>query len=93
VLLSGLAEQPWAVLIIAVGFLIGAATTLRLQNTAYGLVIIWAYIGIWIKHASAAGFAGSYPAVIITVIISIVLMTALIVYMLCRGKGKSAVAF
>ncbi len=88
----GIAEPTWAVLIIAVGLLIGAVTTYRLGSIAYGLVIIWAYIGIWIKHASAGGFAGSYPAVIVTVIISIVIMAALLVYMVFRGKGKAAAA-
>ncbi|OPL10651.1 MAG: lantibiotic ABC transporter permease [Firmicutes bacterium ML8_F2] len=87
----GIAEQTWAVIIIAVGLLIGAATTLRFKSIPYGLVIIWAYIGIWIKHASADGLAGSYPAVIVTVIISIVLMVALIIYLLSKGKGKTAV--
>jgi hypothetical protein len=88
----GIAEQTWAVFIIAVGFLIGAATTLRFKSIAYGLVIIWAYIGIWIKHTAAAGFTGSYPAVIATVIISIILMVAVVIFLMVKGKNSVPVA-
>lgn len=70
----GISEQSWAVLIIVVGLIIGAVTTMRLKSYAYGLVIVWAYLGIWIKHTSATGFASQYPLVITTVVVSIILM-------------------
>lgn len=59
----GLAESTWAVAIIAVGALIGSTVILRDRDVAYGLVLVWAYLGIWIKHTSATGFAGAHPAV------------------------------
>ncbi|MFW6378770.1 MAG: hypothetical protein ACOCZV_01995, partial [Nanoarchaeota archaeon] len=38
-----------------------------------GLVFIWAYLGILLKHLSPDGFAGQYPSVIVTVIICLIL--------------------
>ena len=82
----GIAEPLWTVIIITVGFLIGAAATLRFKSLAYGLVIIWAYIGIWIKHTSEAGFAGNFPAVITTVIVSIILLAVVLIYLLFKSR-------
>jgi hypothetical protein len=60
----GVAPANWAVLIIAVGALIGTAVVVRDRDVAYGLVLVWAYLGIVIKHTAATGFAGAYPVVI-----------------------------
>lgn len=78
----GLPEPVWAITMIIVGMLIGAATTIRNRDAAYGLVLVWAYSGILIKHTSAAGFAGQYPAIIATVAVCIVLLLAAAAYSL-----------
>jgi len=67
----GISEPVWAGIIIVVGLVIAIATIIKNKDIAYGLVIIWAYAGILIKHTSANGFAGQYPAVIATVWVSI----------------------
>ena len=67
----GIAAATWAVVIIAVGAVIGTAVILRDRDIAYGLVLVWAYLGIWIKHTSVSGFQGGYPAVIVTAIVGI----------------------
>lgn len=77
-----LPQTVWAVVMIIVGFLIGAATMLKNRDIAYGLVIIWAYLGILIKHTSTVGFAGKYPAVIAAVIICILFLVAEQAYLL-----------
>jgi len=64
----GLAESIWAVAIIAVAATIGTITMLKNRDMAYGLVLIWAFIGILIKHASTNGFDGAYNEVIVTTI-------------------------
>jgi hypothetical protein len=70
----GLSQAVWAVAIIAIGAIIGIITILRNKDYPYGLVILWAYTGIVIKHVSAKGFNGMYPAVIITTIAAMVLV-------------------
>ena len=67
----GIPASIWAVAIISVGAVIGTAVILRDRDIAYGLVLVWAYLGIWIKHTSAAGFDGAYPAVIATALLGI----------------------
>lgn len=83
----GISEPIWTIIILVVGMLIGIATIVRNRDIAYGLVIIWAYFGIWIRHTSEIGFAGQYPAVISTIIICLVITSIAIVYsFLYRGR-------
>lgn len=76
----GKSETVWTIVILFVGLLIGVATMLKNRDIAYGLVLIWAYFGILIKHTSANGFAGQYPPIITAVIIFLVLFAAAEVY-------------
>lgn len=62
-------EQTWTVIILIVGALIGIAVMIKNNAIAYGLVFIWAYVGILVKHTSSDGFDGQYRSVIITLII------------------------
>ncbi|MEI7885029.1 MAG: tryptophan-rich sensory protein [Clostridia bacterium] len=82
----GISETIWTVIIILVGLIISAATIIRNRDFAYGLVIIWAYAGIWLKHTSTSGFAGAYPAVINTVVISIILLVVTEAFILIKPK-------
>ena len=56
----GITESIWTVVIIIIGGIIGALTIISFKNFFYGLVIIWAYLGILIKHISEVGFNKNY---------------------------------
>ncbi|WP_432560681.1 TspO/MBR family protein [Granulicoccus sp. GXG6511] len=86
----GISDATWAVIIIAVGAIIGTAVILRDRDIAYGLVFVWAYLGITIKHLSAAGFDGDYPQVITTALIGIAAFVAAAVIVLLRRRARSA---
>lgn len=60
----GLSDQLWMILILLVGAAIGITRTLKDKNIFYGAVLIWAYLGILIKHTSIDGFNSNYPMVI-----------------------------
>jgi hypothetical protein len=60
------------------------------RDIAYGLVIVWAYAGILLRHISPEGFGGQYPAVITTVVICIVLLLLAEVYLLASKKKLNA---
>ncbi len=60
----GLTDAVWTAIMLVVGTLIGVFTMLSHQDFAYGLVMIWAYLGIWLKHTGETGFASRYPMVI-----------------------------
>lgn len=85
----GISEQVWTVLILLIGMLIGILTTLKNRDFAYGLVILWAYIGILIKHLSKDGFAFQYPFVVYTIVACIAMLTIALVYILIKANQKS----
>ena len=72
----GIADFVWTSIILLVGALIGILRVQKDKNIAYGLVLIWAYLGILLKHISAGGFGGQYPSVIATVIICLILFVS-----------------
>jgi hypothetical protein len=69
----GIADFIWTIIILLVGALIGILRMLKDKNIAYGLVLVWAYLGILFKHLSAQGFSGQYMSIIITLIICLIL--------------------
>jgi len=76
----GLSETNWVIIILIIGALIGSATLLKFKNISYGLVLIWAYAGILIKHTTSLGFSGQYSNVIITISVCLVSFVAVIGY-------------
>lgn len=84
----GISEVVWTVIILLVGVTIGILTLLSNKDISYGLVIIWAYVGILVKHISKNGIGGQYPAIILTVAICIALCIASIVYSLVFSKKQ-----
>lgn len=87
----GIAQQIWTIIILAAGLVIGVATTLKNSDIAYGLVILWAYTGILIKHSAPDGFAGNYPEVIIAVAISLGIILISIILATIRSGKQSTV--
>lgn len=85
----GISESTWAIVIIIIGMLIGSFTMLKNSDIAYGLVLIWAYVGIWIKHRSASGFSGQYTSVITTVIVCIVFFIIAVAYVIFSKRRNS----
>lgn len=71
----GWADSTWATIIVLVAMVIGTVTMLRNRDLAYGLVLIWAFAGILIRHTSADGLDGRYPCVIAAVVASLVVFT------------------
>ena len=69
----GLSDITWTIIILIVGLIIGAAVMLRNKDMAYGLVLIWAYLGILIKHVSPSAFNGQYNTIIMTIFVCLVM--------------------
>ncbi|HAU98769.1 MAG: hypothetical protein UX04_C0002G0059 [Microgenomates group bacterium GW2011_GWF2_45_18] len=68
----GIADYIWTSAVLLVGTLIGILRLRKDKQIAYGLVFLWAYLGILLKHTTAGGFDGKYPSVIVTVIACLV---------------------
>ncbi len=78
----GVAEYIWTAAILLIGAGIGIKRMLKDRNIPYGLVFIWAYFGIWLKHTSETGFNLQYPSVVFTTILSVILFLAGILHIL-----------
>ncbi len=85
----GLDSQTWAVIIVAVAAAIGTLTLVRNRDIAYGLVLLWAFTGILIKHTAADGWAGAYPAVIGTVIACLVVFAVAEVFVVLKRRATA----
>ena len=80
----GLSEQFWAVLVIAVGIIIGIGVLFSRNDIYYSLVIDWALLGILLKRL--ADISTEAQAVIITTIAGLAVITLGILVQLIRKK-------
>lgn len=78
----GIADYIWTSIVLFVGVIIGTLRMIKDKNIVYGLVFIWAYLGILLKHLSIDGFNGQYPSIIVTVIICLVVLILFITRLL-----------
>lgn len=56
---TGTGGQIWAVLLLAVGTLLGGFIAFARRDAAYLLVLVWAFVGIVVKQADAPLVAGA----------------------------------
>lgn len=68
----GIADFVWTSIVLLLGALIGIVRMRKDKNSAYGMVLVWAYFWILFKHVSASGFNGQYPSIIATVSVCLV---------------------
>jgi len=64
----GIYNGVWMILILLLGVVIGSRTMSSNRDILYGLVLVWAYIGILVKHISANGYNAQYPFIIVMVV-------------------------
>lgn len=84
----GISEVTWTIILLFVGASIGILTTIRRQDIAYALVLIWAYYGIYSKHTSESGFNGKYPSVILATLICLGFITLTIIFIAVKKLRK-----
>ncbi|HRE59243.1 MAG TPA: tryptophan-rich sensory protein [Candidatus Kapabacteria bacterium] len=85
----GIADFIWTSIILLVGTLIGILRMLKDRNVVYAFVLIWAYLGILLKHVSASGFNCQYPSVITTVIVCFILFLCFIVLLMYKKHATA----
>lgn len=78
----GLSEEIWMMTILVVAALIACAALHWSKCGAYGLVIIWAYVGIWSKHTSETGFNSQYGGVLITLYVTLAIIILALGYVM-----------
>lgn len=85
-----LSESIWTILVLVAGLVIGGSTLLKFRDLTYGLVLLWAYFGIWVKHTSTSGFNSQYPEIIVAVIVCWILFLIGEIFIALRNRDESA---
>ena len=57
----GLAPEVWTVAVMAVAVLLGLLSLYRNRDYAYALVVVWAFVGIYLQHRDY--WTGQYPMI------------------------------
>lgn len=84
----GLSEGTWTIILLIVGTLIGISTMFVHKDMPYGFVLVWAYLGIFLKHTDENIFAGEYPGIINTTLTCIGVFLVAEAYVLFTKKDK-----
>jgi len=82
----GLSDEVWMIVILLIGLIICLWRMQKDNNLAYGLVPVWAYFGIYLKHTSSAAFDRQYPLVITTALICIGILILGNLYLISRKR-------
>ncbi len=78
----GISPETWAILVVAVALLITMLTLITRKDLAYSLVIIWALVGIGVKHS------GNQTIVTLTEVSATIVAVALIAVVLANMLRK-----
>lgn len=74
------------VVVLIIGLIIGLIYVISQKDFVFGLVFIWAYAGILIRHINQESLSQSYPAIIVTTSISIFFLLMSIILVLIQLK-------
>lgn len=75
----GMSETVWTIIILIIGALIGAAFVMKSGYLFSTMAVIWAYVGILIKHVGINGYDGEYRSIIATLVICLAIMVIAII--------------
>jgi hypothetical protein len=81
-------EVLWYIVIITVGLVIVSAVLLFTKNIVFGLVFMWAYLGIFMKHKSQVGHFITNPATLNYTAILLVLLTVVVIATFITNEFK-----
>ncbi|MBP7402923.1 MAG: tryptophan-rich sensory protein [Clostridia bacterium] len=87
----GIDPQVWLILVLTATLAIGLAVTLQGRDAAYGMVILWAYLGILFKHISASdgGFGRRYPSALICLIFCLILQFTAVILAIHHSRHRA----
>lgn len=85
----GISETIWTLTLIMFTFIVATFSVLKDKNIAYCFTVIWGFIGILVNHCSPKGFNGQYPAIIVTVIIALLLLSCEPIYLYFSNRHSN----
>lgn len=75
-------------IVLLVGLAIGGAALLVQKNAGYGLVLAWAYLGIYLRHVDPAQLDRGYAAVYNTALFGMIVFLLLTAFVIARPYLK-----
>lgn len=87
----GILDSTWTIIILIVGAIIASLVVFTDNRYASGLAVIWAYVGILIKHLSITGYDGKYMMIVFATSLGILLILGSIVYRLLIPNPKRGI--
>jgi benzodiazapine receptor len=73
----GISPELWTVIMLLVATGLGAFFGLRLFDAAYVLVLVWAFVGIWVKQGAMQGSMVAWAALGLSITLAVVAIVAL----------------
>lgn len=86
--MTPVSENLHTVAILLIGLAIASITIWRQHDAAYGLVVMWAYLGIYLKHTDPNQFDYGYIAIVNTALFSLAVLGALTLWVALPKKAK-----
>jgi hypothetical protein len=78
----------WTIAVLIVGVVIAISVIIDNHNIAYGLAVLWGYLGVLLKHESATGWDRAYPTIILTTIICLILLIVACIFVAIRNLKR-----
>lgn len=87
----GIPQQIWLILVLMATLAIALAVILPNNDAAYGMVILWAYMGILLKHITVSGgdFDRQQPAVLLCLTVCLVALFTAIMLAIHRSRHRA----
>ncbi len=87
----GIPEEVWLILLLVATMAIALAVILPNKDAAYGMVILWAYMGILLKHMTAGGdgFGRQYPAALLCLTTCLVILFTFVMLAIHRSRHRA----
>ncbi len=82
----GISARLWTSIAALIIFIIASVNTLKNKSLAYAAAVIWAYVGIIVKHTSRDAFNYQYPEIVILIIICILFLLIEMGYIIVKRK-------
>lgn len=85
----GMSDAFWTVIALVIAAALGVALSLAKRTPVATLGIIWAFLGILVRHVSSMGYWGEYPVIIGATVVGIVLMIAAIAVCIRNTRNRN----
>lgn len=84
----GIADGYWAAIMVVVATILGMLMIIREKDSVYPLVLIWSFIGIYIKHSSNSDVSADIATLQWTTVVTSILLVVSILWLQINKRKK-----